>query len=169
MKTAIKEFFIICLLCVAIVLVLGILFYEYTPTGLCFPEEVKHVRNTEIAGQIEEIETSTNNASIIKSYKMDQADLDMYASQNIYKSGKSDPFADYKDEEESTSSSSTANSSDAYSSKNSNSSSKTTTTTNDKKSDSSNSSSNNNTSSSSSSKSNEGSSTGTLYEKPGVK
>lgn len=165
MKTALKEILIICLLCIVIILVLGVLFYDYMPNKINLPAQISYKPDKKIEGQIEEIESSTNNASIIKSYRMDQSDIDMYESQNIYVKGKSDPFSEYKEETPDTNttttkSSTSSSSSNSYSSNNKE---NTNTTSN---SGSSNNSSNN---SSSSSSSDNTSSTGRLFEKPGVK
>lgn len=165
MKTILKEIFIMCLLCVVITLVLGILFYEYMPTNDPLPSMISYKPNEKIAEQIEEIDLATKNTSIIQTYSMSGSDLSMYKAQNIYVSGKIDPFADYKDETESDTSSTQANSSDNAHSSNSGSSS------NNNNSSSSNNSQNNSGGSSSSNNSSSSTSTssGSFFEKPGVK
>lgn len=158
MKTILKEIFIMCLLCIVITLVLGILFYEYTPTKKALPNMISYVPNEKIANQIEEIDLATKNSTIIQTYRMGSSDLTMYKAQNLYVSGKKDPFADYKVEENTTNTSTTqANSSDNAQS------------SNNKNNTSSNSNNNSGSNSGSSDTSTNTSSTGSFFEKPGVK
>ncbi len=158
MKAILKEIFIMCLLCVVITLVLGILFYEYTPTKKALPNMISYEPNEKIANQIEEIDLATKNSTIIQTYRMGSSDLTMYKAQNLYVSGKKDPFADYKVEESTTNTSTTQpNSSDNAQS------------SNNRNNTSGNQNNNNGSNSGSSGSSTNTSSTGSFFEKPGVK
>lgn len=167
MKTVIKEVFIMCLLCVVIVLVLGILFYEYTPTQKALPVMIAYKPSQNIAEQIEEIDLASKNTAIIKSYSIGSGDLSMYRAQNLYVSGKKDPFAKVEQEENNTNTSTSTtqtNSSNVYSPNNSSNN-----TANGSNSSNNNTTPGDSSSSSSSSSSGGSSSTGTFFEKPGRK
>ena len=92
-KTIIKETCIILLLIVAILLVLGIVFYEYIPITKVVPEKVSYtipesVRNELTSeNKIEEITTQTTV------YEITTSDLQQYEYLGIYDKGKSNPFA----------------------------------------------------------------------------
>ena len=47
-KTIIKEIIIMLLLCLAIILVLGVLLYEYVPSNKLIPEEVSYTTPQDI-------------------------------------------------------------------------------------------------------------------------
>ena len=91
-KSIIKETFIMILLFIAILLILGILFYDYIPANRVVPvkeayETPENVK-TEINEQITEIEKT------IISYEVTESDLKVYKQNDSYKPGKQDPFSE---------------------------------------------------------------------------
>lgn len=94
-KTIIKEIFIFLLLLLAILLVLGILFYDYIPNNKTVPTALKPYELTEEVK--EELNATMNNSSenIVKTYYIDSSDLSVYASTKDYNKGKANPFEDY--------------------------------------------------------------------------
>ena len=110
-KKVIKEIIIILLLCLAIILVLGVLLYEYVPTNKIIPEEVSYTTPEDVK---QEIATSENveDEQVILTYSLDSADLNNYERINTYVPGKPNPFSDYS----STSGQNTTNSSSGSSS-----------------------------------------------------
>jgi len=90
-KSIIKETFIMLLLCVAIILILGILFYDYIPINKVVPTKQAYSTpenvKTEINEQITEIEKTE------VSYEITDSDLNLYKQTSSYKPGKSDPFS----------------------------------------------------------------------------
>lgn len=103
-KVIIKEILMVILLLIAIVLVLGIVFYEYIPTSKVLPAKVVTYKLPE------EIENELNESilagdNIIRSYQIDSQDLKIYESTKDYSKGKINPF-----EKESTSTTITNNS-----------------------------------------------------------
>ena len=91
----VKEIFIMCLLCLAIVITLGILFYEYIPTSQNLPKPVKYEKDENITEILQETENSTNTQVVLRSYNINQEDLDLYKRQDDYDPGKTNPFAAY--------------------------------------------------------------------------
>lgn len=92
-KTIIKESCIILLLCIAIVLVLGIVFYEYIPITKVIPTKVSYTVPENIKNELvsenkaEEIVTQTTV------YEITTSDLKEYENLGIYDKGKPNPFA----------------------------------------------------------------------------
>ncbi len=93
-KNVIKEMIIILLLCLAIILVLGLLLYEYVPTGKIIPEEVSYTTPSEIKEEINKGE-NVEDEQVILTYSVDSTDLRNYERINTYVPGKTNPFSSY--------------------------------------------------------------------------
>lgn len=93
-KKAFKEAIIMILLLVAIVLVLGVLFYDYIPTGKVVPVIEQYQTSEDIKKEISET-VSADNKEIIVTYEIDNTDLKTYEKSKDYDKGKENPFADY--------------------------------------------------------------------------
>lgn len=94
MKTIFKEFIIVLLLILAIVLVLGIFFYDYIPMNKVVPkieqyEPPKNVKE-ELEEEVEEKEDEI--APIVR--EINGSDLNLYEKTKDYQKGKVNPFAD---------------------------------------------------------------------------
>ena len=92
-KTIFKEVLIILLVCVAIVLLMAVIFYNYIPTNKVIPAKVTAYQ---LPQNVEEIINETtidsyNSASI--NYTIDNADLSKYQATQSYNPGKADPFS----------------------------------------------------------------------------
>ena len=92
-KTIIKEAGIIILILVAIVLILGIVFYDYIPNNktvpasveaYAFPEDIKEELNSKFRGE----------QNIVRTYYIDSSDLSIYETTKEYDKGKVNPFID---------------------------------------------------------------------------
>ena len=97
-KSIIKELIIVLLLCLAIILVLGILFYEYIPLAKEVPEDVKYStsdtteeQKTEIRGLTADEEYYSGETDSINS-----DDLNNYRRTQDYVPGKANPFSSYE-------------------------------------------------------------------------
>ena len=107
-KNVIKELIIILLLCLAIILILGVLLYEYAPMSKTVPNPVAYTTpdgiEQELLDSEEEIVGSfdTTNDSI----GVESSELNNYTRIQDYKPGKANPFASY---ESSTSGENTTN------------------------------------------------------------
>ena len=96
-KTIIRETIIILLLCLAIILVLGVVLYNYVPSNKIVPQEVSYTQTEEVKKAIQE-SVDAENSQVILSYKIDETDLDNYEKQGDYNSGKANPFSSYQQE-----------------------------------------------------------------------
>lgn len=91
-KSIIRETFIMLLLCVAIILILGVLFYEYIPTNKVIPNKLATYSTAEkVKTEIDEKVTEMEKAEI--SYEITSSDLTLYKQSNSYNPGKVDPFS----------------------------------------------------------------------------
>ena len=102
-KSIIKEIIIMLLLCVAILLILGVLFYDYIPSNKVVPSKIAYSTPENIQEEIQEEIIETNKTKI--TYEVTDADLNIYKQSNSYVPGKRDPFSieDTKTEENTTS------------------------------------------------------------------
>lgn len=103
-KTIVKEIIIILLLCLAIILLLGILLYEYVPMTKTIPSEVAYSIPEEVQ---QELLTSgeLDESKIVMTYEIDSTDLNNYTRIQDYKPGKSNPFSSYETQTSTTTSS----------------------------------------------------------------
>lgn len=94
-KSIFKEIIIILLLILAIILVLGILLYEYVPSNKIIPEHISYTTPESVKT---ELETGTNfeNDEVVLKYSIDSTDLQNYKRVNEYVAGKNNPFASLK-------------------------------------------------------------------------
>lgn len=92
-KTIFKELIITILLCIAILLILSVLLYDYNPVNKIVPNKIGKYETPEnvkedINVNITELETT----NIL--YKVEGSDLNMYIKANTYVQGKANPFDD---------------------------------------------------------------------------
>lgn len=96
-KTIIKEIFIILLVCIAIVLVMALVFYEYVPSNKSIPAKVEAYKTpANIQTEITEntIESYTTQEH---DYTIENTDLSKYQASQSYNPGKANPFEEYSD------------------------------------------------------------------------
>ena len=115
MKNFLKELMITILLCIALVLILAVIFYDYIPINKTIPEPVEYTTPASLSEVKEELNKAVQNEEerIIVTYEIDDSDLSGYKKQGSYKEGKVDPFSISNYENNTTtnsSSSSTSNS-----------------------------------------------------------
>ena len=95
-KKLIKEMMIMLLICLAIILILGVLLYEYVPSNKIIPEEVSYTTPTAVQEELSKGE-NVENDEIILTYSVDSTDLDNYERINTYVPGKPNPFSPYSE------------------------------------------------------------------------
>ena len=94
-KTIMKELIIVLLLCLAIILVLGVVLYEYVPMTKTLPNPVSYVTPDNVKKQL--VETGEiEEDSVILTYEVDSNDLNNYKRIQDYKPGKANPFSSYE-------------------------------------------------------------------------
>lgn len=94
-KSVLKEIIITLLLCIAILLILGIIFYDYNPLSKIVPNKVAYETPEEIKNEIEGSEVKdVLEGGINIVYSIDGLDLNIDKKNNSYVPGKVDPFAE---------------------------------------------------------------------------
>ena len=96
-KSFLKELIIVLLLCIAIILVLGILLYEYVPMAKTIPNPVAYTIPQEAKEELAKDE-SVDESQIIMTYEINSSDLNNYKRIQDYKPGKANPFSSYATE-----------------------------------------------------------------------
>ena len=100
-KNVIKEIIIVLLLCLAIILILGILLYEYAPMSKTVPNPVSYTTPENVQQELANT-TSVDDSQIIMTYEVDSTDLRNYERINDYQPGKANPFSSYTTSGENT-------------------------------------------------------------------
>ena len=98
-KNIIKEIIIMLLLCLAIILILGVILYEYVPSNKILPEEVSYVTPQNIKEELKNSD-SIEEDKVILTYEIDESDLTNYQKIKDYKPGKVNPFYTYEEKTE---------------------------------------------------------------------
>lgn len=93
-KKMIKEIMIMLLLMLAIILILGVLLYEYVPSNKIIPNAVSYTTPEAVQKELSKSE-DVENDQIILTYSVDSTDLDNYERINTYVPGKANPFSPY--------------------------------------------------------------------------
>lgn len=91
-KNTIKEIIILLLMVLAIILILGVLLYDYVPNNKIIPEKVSYTTPENVTNELQvgnEIDTS----EVLISYQIDATDLTNYKKSKDYIAGKSNPFS----------------------------------------------------------------------------
>lgn len=94
-KSVIKEILIVLLLCLAIILILGILFYEYVPITKTIPNEVAYTTPENVKQELLS-SSDVDESQIIMTYEINSEDLSNYRRVQNYKPGKANPFSSYE-------------------------------------------------------------------------
>ena len=91
-KNIIKEIIMILLLTLAIILVLGVLLYEYVPISKTVPNPVSYVRTEAVEEELASSDT-IDESQLVMTYEINSSDLNNYKQMQEYKPGKANPFA----------------------------------------------------------------------------
>lgn len=92
MKSVLKEIIIILLLCCAICLILGVVFYDYIPTNKVIPSTVEpYTTSNTIKEEINQEITEFQKQTIVM--EITDSDLKIHKQEKSYDSGKINPFA----------------------------------------------------------------------------
>lgn len=90
-KNIIKEIIIILLLTLAIILILGVLLYEYIPSNKIIPEKISYI-TPDNAKEALQTDPSVDDAQVVVTYQIDSTDLNNYQKIREYVPGKKNPF-----------------------------------------------------------------------------
>lgn len=99
-KNIIKEIIIILLLTLAIILVLGVLLYEYVPANKIIPEKVSYTTPEEVKTELE-INVNESEEELYIDYHIDSTQLSNYKKIQEYVPGRKNPFASLETKEDS--------------------------------------------------------------------
>ena len=102
LKTVIKEICILLLLSIAMLLVFGIIFYDYIPIGVTIPAKEAYETPAEVKNEIND--STAESIKTEKTYEVTDSDLNVYKQKANYTEGKSDPFALEEDTNDTTAS-----------------------------------------------------------------
>lgn len=96
-----KELFIILLLVIVIMFAFAILFYDCISADNLKISSIEYIIDSETNKVLKDIQLNSgvdiekeSSNYLLKSYSIDKDDLSLFASENSYESGKSDPFAE---------------------------------------------------------------------------
>ena len=118
-KNIIKELIIFLLLSLAIILILGVLLYEYVPSNKIIPEKVSYTTPEKIKTELQTDE-SVDSTEVVVTYQIDSTDLNNYRKINEYVPGRKNPFESTKKENTTTDGNTTTNETTADSTSNGN-------------------------------------------------
>ena len=94
MKSILKEIIIILILCVAILVILGAIFYDYIPTNKIIPSTVEAYKTSNtIKDEISQNVTDYTTGSTTITKEITESQLDFYKKNKSYSQGKANPFA----------------------------------------------------------------------------
>lgn len=93
MKKVMKEVIIMLILILAILLVLGIFFYDYIPMNKVVPKIEAYEAPNHVKEELEEAMDETQNTMAPIVYEITDKDLNLYEKTKDYQKGKVNPFA----------------------------------------------------------------------------
>ena len=92
----------------AIILILGLLLYDYVPMAKIVPEPVSYATSEEVKQELMESE-AIDDSQIVMTYEIDSTDLNNYKRIQDYKPGKTNPFSTYETQGENPTENSSGN------------------------------------------------------------
>ena len=100
-KNIIKEIIMILLLALAIILVLGVLLYEYVPANKIIPEKISYTTPEEVKTELE-TNVNENDEELYVDYHIDSTQIRNYQKIQDYVPGRKNPFGSLESQETST-------------------------------------------------------------------
>lgn len=91
-KNIIKEIIIILLLTIAIILILGVLLYDYVPVNKLIPEKISYTTPEKVKSELE-TDSNADDMEVVVTYEIDSTDLNNYKKIQEYVPGKKNPFS----------------------------------------------------------------------------
>ena len=96
-KTIIKEIIIALLVCLAVLLILSVILYDFIPTNKVIPEAIEYQPSSEVEVELNAA-VDDHSDEIIKTYEITASDLDNFERTDEYLPGKANPFADVSED-----------------------------------------------------------------------
>ena len=94
MKPIVKEILITLLLFIVILLVFGVLLYDYIPLNQVIPKVSEYHASDEVKKELKEIAVE-DTSNVILTYEITDSDLGVYETTKSYDKGKANPFSSY--------------------------------------------------------------------------
>lgn len=94
-KSILKELIIVLLLCLAIILILAILLYEYVPMSKTLPNQVAYTTPEDVKKELLTA-SDVDESQIVMTYEVNSDDLNNYKRIKDYNPGKANPFSSYE-------------------------------------------------------------------------
>lgn len=94
-KKVVKEVIIVLLLCIAIMLILGVLLYEFIPNNKTLPQKVSYVTSDKVT-QALIASGGVDESQVVLTYELNSSDLNNYQRINNYTPGKTNPFSSFQ-------------------------------------------------------------------------
>jgi predicted PurR-regulated permease PerM len=91
-KVIIRETIVALLVCLAVLLILSIVFYNYIPANKVIPEAIEYTPSNDIQTQLSSA-VEDNSNEILMTYEITAQDLENYEKTNDYNPGKANPFS----------------------------------------------------------------------------
>lgn len=92
-KSLIKEIIIMLLLLLAVILALGVLFYDYIPNNKTVPSVPTYKTADSVKQEIEQV--VSEGETVLVTYEITSDDLKQLQTQKAYDPGKVNPFSTY--------------------------------------------------------------------------
>ena len=96
-KTIVKETIITILLCLAILVLLSVILYAYTPNNKVIPEKISYKEPEAVSEIIKGSEAEDEESQIILTYEINSSDLNNAQRIKDYTPGKVNPFSAYQE------------------------------------------------------------------------
>jgi hypothetical protein len=93
-KKIIKELIIVLLICLASILLLSLVLYEYVPMAKTIPNTVSYATPENVKQELN-YDSSVDESQVVMTYEVDSTDLNNYKRIQGYKPGKANPFSSY--------------------------------------------------------------------------
>lgn len=100
-KKVFKEVIIAMLLCLAIILVLGVVLYSYVPANKTLPDKVAYTTPERVEDELTTA-SGADTDEIVLTYEVDNSDMSNYENINSYNPGKSDPMKPFQQTKDGT-------------------------------------------------------------------
>ena len=91
-KTVIKEICVMSLLCIAILLLFGIFFYDYIPISKVVPNKVSYSVPDGVKSELETEVVAESTSPVTITYSVTASDLTKYKEEQSYLQGNPNPF-----------------------------------------------------------------------------
>lgn len=101
-KNIIKEIIVILLLTLAIILVLGVILYEYVPANKIVPEKISYTTPEDVKSELE-TDVDEGEEELYVDYHIDSTQINNYKKIQEYVPGRKNPFETVKEKEENAS------------------------------------------------------------------